>query len=655
MRTKGLSHSTAAISVSLLDHRRRRLSRHLSPCVGGTHAKWVDVHIGPIHPDPLARFVVIGCHVVDGDRSDINGFAWFDDVRVGRLPRMTISFTPDRHILSSGQPLDIRTEILGLESNASYNLVLGIADLEGRSVFRQVDALPAGAERKETVVNSWTIPPQSTGHYRVLARLERGGREVLSRDTAFAVVDDAERGDRGEFGWSLERGFEGLSPNAVAELARRAHLHHLKLPLWSAAELEKPGTVSETTQLLDLLEQNRVHVIGLLNDPPPSLRAKFVDRTPPVSKILSLPKTFWSPSLESLIVRYAFRIKEWQLGDDADGGYAGLSQLPEIVEGVRGEFDRIGRNTEIVLPWPGDQPLPPNLDAQSVTLSKPALRPESSVAIGPREDAGLERLRLHVSATPRTKGTVEARAADLALTALHAKLGRAVSITYQDPLDPERGLFRRDGAPTELFLPWRQASSMLGGAEYLGRILLPKRAHNAVFRRGTEVFVMLWNESTIREAFCFGYEARAYDLWGRPLPTRLDEGTGQLEFEVGPTPILLRNCAAGIVEWYLAVRFEQGRLRSEYGEHPEALLGANPFPLGISGKVSLRMPPEWDVEPSQWELQAAAGEKWRLPMLITFPPNETLGDFYPGRFPVVGRPTVPVHRASALHIGTAGL
>jgi hypothetical protein len=41
------------------------------------------------------------------------------------------------------------------------------------------------------------------------------------------------------------------------------------------------------------------------------------------------------------------------------------------------------------------------------------------------------------------------------------------------------------------------------------------------------------------------------------------------------------------------------------------------------------MPPDWDVEPSQWELQAAAGEKWRLPMLITFPPNETLGDFYP--------------------------
>lgn len=634
VRTKGLSHSVAVMSVSLLDHRRKRLSRHLSRPVGGTHAGWIDAQIGPIHPDPQARFVVIGCHILDGDRSDITGAAWFDDIRIGRLPRMTISYTPDRHVLSAGQSLEIRTDLLGMEADASYDLELAIADLEGRPVFEQVKALPAGTDRGGAVRHAWTVPPQRLGHHRVIVRLQRGGREVLSRDTAFAVVDETERVAQGEFGWSLERGFEGLSPVVVADLTNRAHLHHLKLPLWSAAELEKPGTVSPTTQLLDLLEGNHVHVIGLLNDPPPSLRAKFVDRTPSVSKILSLPRPFWSPSLEPLIVRYAFRIKEWQLGDDADAGYAGLTQLPEIVEGARSEFDRIGRNTEIILPWPGTQSLPPQLDPAAVSLSVPAIRPAGishSALLEPAPGVAVDpaRLRQHVTAAPRATAPVETRAADLALTVLRAKLGNAVSVTYQDPLDPECGLFRRDGAPTELFLPWRQLSSHLGGAEYLGRILLPNRTHNAVFRRDSEVFVMLWSERPNREQVSFGYEARIYDLWGRPLPSRLEETTGQIEFETGPTPILLRHCAAGIVEWYLAVRFEQGRLRSEYGEHPEALLGTNPFGQGVSGKVSLRMPAEWDVEPGQWELQAAAGEKWRLPMLITFPPNGTLGDFYP--------------------------
>ena len=55
------------------------------------------------------------------------------------------------------------------------------------------------------------------------------------------------------------------------------------------------------------------------------------------------------------------------------------------------------------------------------------------------------------------------------------------------------------------------------------------------------------------------------------------------------------------------------------------MLGQNPFPQGVSGTATIHMPREWKIEPSQWTLQLAAGEKFKLPLVLAFPPNSSLG------------------------------
>ena len=40
----------------------------------------------------------------------------------------------------------------------------------------------------------------------------------------------------------------------------------------------------------------------------------------------------------------------------------------------------------------------------------------------------------------------------------------------------------------------------------------------------------------------------------------------------------------------------------------------------------MHFPPGWEIDPPQWTLQAGAGEKFKLPLLLTFPPNAALGE-----------------------------
>mgnify|MGYP000872388038 CR=1 FL=1 len=105
LRTTELHDTAALISVSLLDQKRRRIRRYLSKPVTGTHKNWVEVSIGPFRPDADSCFLVVGCHIVNSDRSDIRGQVWFDDIWVGGLPRLVLTPRPNRHYFMTGQPL----------------------------------------------------------------------------------------------------------------------------------------------------------------------------------------------------------------------------------------------------------------------------------------------------------------------------------------------------------------------------------------------------------------------------------------------------------------------------------------------------------------------------------------------------------------------
>jgi hypothetical protein len=210
---------------------------------------------------------------------------------------------------------------------------------------------------------------------------------------------------------------------------------------------------------------------------------------------------------------------------------------------------------------------------------------------------------------------------------LAAKLGGAEAIFAANPFDPERGLLNADGSPTEMYLPWRTVALALKGAAYVGQFDMSQGSPNAVFERGNEIVLVIWNSQPTVEEYYLGEQAEAVDLWGQRKKLVIDPVTQAQTLEVGTTPLIVRGCSVPVAQWRLAVKYAKGRISSEYGQHEDAIVGINTFPQGLTGTVKVHFPAGWELDPVQWPLHAATGDEFRLPMLLTFPRNASLGDF----------------------------
>jgi len=165
----------------------------------------------------------------------------------------------------------------------------------------------------------------------------------------------------------------------------------------------------------------------------------------------------------------------------------------------------------------------------------------------------------------------------------------------------------------------------LQGSEYLGSFRLPDGSTNYAFARDGRMSLFVWNDAPTTEKVYLGENVQIADLWGRRRALPPDPQARKHIIPVGPVPTLLLGCSEAIARWRLAVRFQKGRLRSEYGGHQESLLGTNMFPQGINGTVSLVLPRDWEVEPRSWTLTAARDESLNLPMTLTLPADASLG------------------------------
>ncbi len=636
VRAEGLQQNAALLSLSLLDHRRQRIRRVLSRPVTGTNAAWVTLDVGPVSLEPAVRFVVIGCHIVEGAKNDVRGRVWFDDLWLARLPRLMLSTGAGLHYFHAGDAIEIHAEVKGLAEGRTHALHLALEDSEGKTIANTripiAGRVAHGPQLELKTDHEWQVPPQSNGFYRVRAVVDSAGEVVLDQRTTFVVMDPISAVPQGEFGWSLSSGAGEMSLLDVATIAEHAAVNWIKLPLWSASHADQKARSSEISVFIDSLEHKGITLVGILNDPPPQVTEKFAQHWVGVSKIFTMPRDFWYPSLEPLIARYSFRIRHWQLGDEHDDSFVGLPSLSKTIAAVKREFDRIGHDCMIGCHWDWKQPLPESRDVRDCFLSlstRPDLTSEQlETALNQAKSCSAPRWVL-LDPLPNSGNSAVDRAADLARRVVAAKRGQAEAVFISNPLDPLRGLLNADGSPTELFLPWRTLASVLRGAQYLGGFEMPAFSPNAVFSRNGEVLMIVWNDRPTREELYLGEEVEIIDLWGRRRPARRDPQTGRQRLDVGPMPLIVAGCSDAVARWRLALQFEKGVLRSEYGAHEEAVLLVNTFPQGISGRAVLHMPPDWETEPNHWTFQAAAGEKLRLPTQVVFPPDAPLGKLRP--------------------------
>ena len=645
IRTQRLKYDAALISVSFLNARRQRVQRFLTRAVGGTHAGWVRVRIPAMKPHPDVRFVVIGCHLVHDAQGemDIRGRVWFDDLRLGAFPQLTLVSNFHTHFVEPSAPIKIRSQVSGLDGEHVYRLRMKLTDGLKQAIAettRDLTAVraphPGQEEASPTGRRSvaWQLPARAPGFYRVTAALDRDGVTILSQEASFAVMNLVGTVSNGEFGWSVAHGAGSIRLNDLADVAKQAGINWLKFPLWQSVFAASPQQSAEISGFLETLSRHNIVPIGLLNDPPVAIRRKFARDWSGVSEIFTMRPAFWAPSVDPVIARYSSNIRYWQLGGDEDSSFVGRSGLSSTLAGVKGAFDRIGRDTRIGLHWDWKTPLPTDLRRQRTFLSIGGPDPDNSSRpiSGSKLTARLKRSKqvgiprwVVLKPLSRSQHSQEERGSDLVMRMVAAKIGGADAIFADDVFDAEHGLLNPVGSPTPLFLPWRTTASALQGARFLGSITMPRGSRNYVFARENEAVLIVWNPVKLTEQLYLGEQAVATDVWGRRRSIPMVSGSSLQRLDVGPLPLVIRGCSLPVARWRMAVRFATGKVRSAHGKQADAITGVNAFSQGISGKITLNFPRQWDVDPRSSTVQMAADESFKVPLLLALPPNTSLG------------------------------
>ncbi|WP_339908202.1 hypothetical protein [Symmachiella dynata] len=658
IRTAGLVHDAAFVSLSFLNYKRERIERHLSQAVMGTHGEFQTVRVGPFNPKSEFKFVVIGCHLMAGAKMDIHGDAWFDDIRLVSLPLVTISTHNNQHYFLEGERIQIEANVSGRDAGRKHQLVLELETAEAETSGGDSEIKWIKRERRaddKDLNNSgehtykWDLSELThndetllkKGFYRVRATFMRDGVSILQKLTTFAVMERARPGSHGNFGWSLTEGAGEMDVPELAEVAAQGGVNWVKYPLWTDKGVAGMNDSADVTQLVERLTRKDIKLVGLLNHPPKSLMDKFAEdfTGSAIGKIFNMPNDFWYPSLEPVIASYSFRVRHWQLGDESDKSFVGMKRLPQVVDSIKQEFDRVGRNVQIGVHWDWTQPLP-----QGETL------PNSFLSLNTDPTPNDAQLQQHLERTaatgiPRwvlikplsTDHQLNERAADLVRRMMVAQLGGADAVFAYNPFDPEFGLLYPDGSPTELFLPWRTTALALQESTFLGKFQMPNNSPNVVFAKPGEVLMVIWNDQPTTEKIYLGEDVEITDLFGRTRPAEVIElrqtidrkstqARRQQVLQVGPVPIIVRKCSEPVARFRLAMQFQRKRVPSEFGEHQEMITGTNTFGQGITVSSDLKYSDKWNVEQLRTPLTLSPNEAFQLPVSLSFPRGAGIGD-----------------------------
>jgi len=638
--TKDLKFDHVFLSLTFLDQKRQALEVLESQRLTATDG-WRKIRLGPVCPaSDEARWVVVGLHlepIEPGRREDLRGTAAFTDVWLGRLPRMTLTSGSKTNLFLQSDPIEIKCNTSGFQEErplAQFELEDALGKrLAQRQQYLKTEAVrdPSSGKQREDLGRlghaSWKLPIFGPGFYRVRATIQGVHSMVYQRELTLAVIEPMACNVGSEFGWSLPNGAQPLPLSGLAPILVQSGVRWVKYPVWfSGANAE--AQLQSFLGFQDRLATQGIDVVGLLWEPPPEIRSHFanVQNLSPAEGFAGSSEV-WAPSLDTILAR--LQLRYCQLGRDTDTSFVGYPCLLDRVDQIRTALSALGRDMQLSIGWNWLSQLPPPQRGKSpwevVSLSaEPQLtHQELAVYLDATAPSKFQRWVV-LEPLPKHRYPVEVRATDLIRRILVAKMHRAEGIFVPDPFSNDRGLMHSDGSLGELFLPWRTAALLLGGAGYLGSMQLPGGSVNHVFARSDDAVMVLWNKRPTDEITYLGDNVRQFDLWGRSLTvTRQEEGQ---VVTAGPLPTFVTGLQEPAARWNMAVVLERERIPSICGQpHENSICLKNSFAQNVSGRMEFVLPETWVVTPRQLAFRLGRGEESRQSFQITLPPDATGG------------------------------
>jgi len=679
IRPSGLIHAGAYVTAYYLDHALRKIeaSERSSLMVRGAGADepWVLVTIHLPGGFENARWLGLSCRLEQmSERSvsadelrpiyyrDVHATAWFDDITILRLPRLTLELGAPGNVFTRQQALTCTARVADTDG-AGLSSTLNISDADGLDIDTRVVPVVALDEPGPVL----SLQNLASGWYRAVLSVRICDAITLRREQSFIRLNadlPTAKERRPGFGIILDPTAK-LSTNVHLDLLRLLGPGEVKVPLWRR-DMGEDVIVKGDPHLDDLLRVlhgDGMTLAAVLEDPPETLARICGHPKMTLLDVLGSPPDQWRPHLAFIIARYGPQIRAWQMGGEDSPAAPGDPRLAKALSNVRAELQP--------LIGPADLVVPQSLAQQRATAASPAVDIVSLTAPPHVSAAGLleQMAAPQGSASLRRWATIEPpqrerydrhiRLSELARRIITARESGIETVFLRQPWSIDTTEGDTSVAPGEDFIIYRTLAQALGGLKPDAPIWIGEGLHARLFVDDSDVgAIAAWTDGdgigSIRTVLNIGPGARRIDMWGNV--SDLQAAPGGQEIAVEAMPVIIAPVLVPRARALAGFAVVEPTFQATVNEQHRVLVLTNPRPSKLQGMLTLREPSGWQMQPRKIPLDIAPDEQARIDVAFELPSNQAVGDYVlQGRLLLEGDALDGLTMRAPLYVRTPGL
>lgn len=641
VRTDGLVHARARVVAGFLTGSLEEIEDSVARSdLLLTDGSWQDVRV-ELHAHPDAAWIRIELQVLQPDQyvsrsvsdvealhEDVDGAAWFDDLEIYQIPRVSVRADAEGGLAVGEQPPVIEAVAQDLAGEQLFGRIT-ILDIEGREVAQLEDEIsPAG--RKFT----WRPPLERFGWYSAELHVLNSNGVIGNERTTFvwapprATRDYAEQRE-----WGLELGVlpEEVRDDVVS-IIERLHTGIAMVPVWPERldVVSFDAYVEEISPMIDRLLDMGQQVVFVLERLPAGLaRATETDPDNPLGALAAEGEA-WHAHLDRILAKYGERVRRWQLGATGSDRPFWRDDLAGDLGAVTTKLRRLVPRPLPTLPWRIDYPTDTLAEAPAaLTVTVPGFaRPEvldEAIDQLPRASE----VGLFIPAPDHEAHGAQRATIEFVKRLVLARAAGSRRILTPQPwriVGEERPEVRPDPTLGALGL----VIDELAGRRYLGELPVADGVRALIFGGRGGGLLVAWNnwaypEDAVIDAYLGASAIETVDMFGNRAPVE-SPGPGQnTRIMLDERPLFIEGIDTELALFRSLLRMEPDFIQARTERHHTELVVENPWPVHLTGKIRIARPEEWTIQPRVSTLSIAPGESVRIPLEIGFGVSELAG------------------------------
>ncbi|MBI5764688.1 MAG: hypothetical protein HZA51_14325 [Planctomycetes bacterium] len=672
IRPQKLTHAAARLTAYYLDGSLTPLDagKQSGELVrsNGDDATWRKVELRLSAGVAGARYIGLRCTVEQSERfttpetsprpiphRDADAGAWFDDITVLRMPRVSLSAVATANAFLNDQPIELLACVADTDG-AGLSAELVITDSEHRTLHTQPVATVATDHPGETL----RLPPLAYGLYVATLRVAAAHGVMAETSLEFirATVPITRQESPGAVGVALLPE-SAHQPTHTLRMLDCVSAGAIDVPLWHTATREASLLQgdSDWDQLLQASRKKGRCIRASLLSPPGTLTSLVKAPADTVFDLLSLPPSAWRAYLAYPLTRYGAMVDAWHVGDVFQPMPARSPTVAGAIRAIRTESQQLRGDARIESTLLISESPPPKakLDSDGVTLSIPtSIQPDDIPDyLHTFEEAGYREATVALSPVAMSSAKRIPRLSDWARRIILARAAGAGLL-----LTPQPWRWQETTGQTtfdeSLFIS-RTLSDALARLRSVGPVWMDHGVRAWLFadkKRSRGVLAVWTDGEDARDVtYDFGADVTRLDMWGNQ--TTVVHRPGGANFQVGEIPIILLGANPTRVARMAGFDVDSPGFAVQTLPQARGVQIANPGDTRMRGHLRLRPPSGWRVQPESSVIDVPAGATQTLEVAFIVPSNAGAGDYTLGGELEIddAKPDVLVLR-TPLHIGS---